>query len=139
MPLRRIHFQKLVALLQKLFLPARQLVRAVYLNGSSAQLPSLRSRLDGPGSAFNPARCAFDEPPISGRAKRSRQLSMVGGALRVPVWIVGCRLWLLLVDGLEPLDGDVQIAHGAKMGVQPFQFAPYLLPLGVGNHRRKKG
>src|SRR5882762_8155739 len=138
MPFLRTHFQKSAALLQKLFLPARQLVRAVYLNCSSAQLPSLCSRLDGPGSAFNPARCAVDQPPIPGRAKRLRQLSMVGGALRVPGWIVGCRLWLLLVDGLEPLDGDVQIAHGAKMGVEPFQFALYLLPLGVGKHRRKK-
>jgi hypothetical protein len=63
---------------------------------------------------------------------------MVGDALRLPGWVVGCRLRLLPVDGPEPLDGDIQIAHGAKVGVHPFQFAPYSLPFGVGNHRREK-
>src|SRR5712671_1805778 len=44
----------------------------------------------------------------------------------------------LLAAGFEPLHRDVQIAHGAKLAVQPFQFTLYLRPLGVVDHRREK-
>jgi hypothetical protein len=63
---------------------------------------------------------------------------MAVGAFLAPGPIIGYRLRLLLVDGLEPLDRDVEVAHSAKVGVQPLQFIPYSGPFGVGNHRREK-
>src|SRR5713226_3747817 len=59
-------------------------------------------------------------------------------ALLVAVLIIGYCLRLLLADGLQSLDRDVQISHDAKMGVQPLQFIPYSGSLGVIDHRREK-
>ena len=53
---------------------------------------------------------------------------MAVGALLVPVLIMGHCLRPLLTDGLQSLDRDVQIAHGAELGVQPLQFVPYSRP-----------
>ena len=63
---------------------------------------------------------------------------MAVGALLVPVLIMGHCLRPLLTDGLQSLDRDVQISHGAELGVQPLQFVPYSRPLGVIDHRREK-
>ena len=41
-------------------------------------------------------------------------------------------------SSFKSLDCDVEISHGAEMGVQPLEFVPYSRPLGVGNHRREK-
>src|SRR6266404_4795331 len=65
-------------------------------------------------------------------------MAMAFRALLVPVPIIGYCLRPLLVDGLQPLDRDVQIPHGAEMGVQPFQFTLYSRSFGVDNHRREK-
>src|SRR5258708_21176361 len=59
-------------------------------------------------------------------------------ALFVPVLIIGRWLRPLLAAGLQSLDRDVQISHGAKLGVQPLQFIPYSRPLEVIDHRREK-
>src|SRR2546429_8930761 len=65
-------------------------------------------------------------------------MTMAVGALLVPVLIMGHCLRPLLTDGLQSLDRDVQISHGAELGVQPLQFVPYSRPLGVIDHRREK-
>jgi hypothetical protein len=52
--------------------------------------------------------------------------------------MLGCCSRLPFVDGAEPFDRDIQIAHRAKMGVQPLQLIPDLGSLRVGNHRREK-
>ena len=65
-------------------------------------------------------------------------MTMAVGALLVPVLIIGHCLRPLLADGLQSLDRNVQISHGAELGVQPLQFIPYSRPLGVIDHRREK-
>src|ERR1700674_1398383 len=65
-------------------------------------------------------------------------MAMAVRALLVPVLIIGYCLRPMLAGCLQSLDRDVQISHGAKLDVQPLQFIPYPLPLGVIEHRREK-
>src|SRR6266513_1392269 len=65
-------------------------------------------------------------------------MAMAVRALLIPVLTVGHCLRPLLADSLQSLDRDVQISHGAELGVQPLQFIPYSRPLGVIDHWREK-
>ncbi len=58
--------------------------------------------------------------------------------LLVAVPIIRHCLRPLLTDRLQSLDCNVQISHGAKLGVEPLQFIRYSHPLGVIDHRREK-
>src|SRR5262249_16863179 len=44
----------------------------------------------------------------------------------------------LLVQYLDAIEGDVEIAYRAKLAVQPFQFVPDLVADGVFDHRREE-
>ncbi len=48
------------------------------------------------------------------------------------------RTCALLVQPLDPVDRDVEIAHRAEFAVQPFQFIPDLVADRVFDHRREK-
>ncbi len=131
MSLPGAHFQKLAALLQNLFFPSRKFARAICSDRRCALLRGLLSLLDRPRSILHPTEYAYDQTPIPGRPKRPSQMAMAVRALLVPVLTIGHCLRPLPADGLQSLDRDVQISHGAELGVEPLQFILYLRPLGV--------
>jgi hypothetical protein len=45
---------------------------------------------------------------------------------------------LAAARGSHPFDGNVEIAYPAKVAIQPFQLASYLLSFGVSDHRREE-
>src|SRR6266853_6023258 len=115
MSLLGAHFQKLPALLQNLFFPSCPFARAVHSDWHCALLRGLLSLLDGPRPVLHPTEYAFDQTTIPGRPKRPSQMAMAVRALLVPVLIIGRCLRPLPAGGLQPLDRDVQISHGAEL------------------------
>src|SRR6266436_10057051 len=138
MSLLGAHLQKLAVLLQNLFFPSCQFARAVCSDWHCALLRGLLPLLDGPRSILHPTEYALDQTPIPGRPKRPSQMAVAVRARLVPTLTIGHCLRPLLADGLQSLDRDVQISHGAELGVQPLQFIPYSSPLGVIDHWREK-
>src|ERR1700731_5077380 len=114
---------QIAAFLDQLFTPPRQFARAVFGDRAGALRGRLPARPCGPGSPLDPIGYAFDQPPIPGGLKYPRQTPLARGTLAVPGWII--RRGSLLVDFLQPFDCDIEVAHRAKMGVDPFQFIPY--------------
>ena len=135
MSLFRTHISKFSALLQKIFLPSHQFASAVWRDRESPLLGGMLSFPGGPGSVLDPVGYTFDQSPIPRRPKRADQTPMALRPLCLPGSIV---LRPLFAGSLKPPDRDIEIAHGAKLSVQPLQFGPDSLPLGVGNHRREK-
>ena len=48
------------------------------------------------------------------------------------------RLRPLRIYVRDPLDRDIEVAHGAKCAVEPLQFAPYAWFDGIIDHRREQ-
>jgi hypothetical protein len=119
----------------RVFLPSHQFAGAMYCDRGDALLGSSFSLRDRPGSVLEPAGCAFDQSPIPGRTEPSGQTPMGLRPLCFPGLMVERPLF---ASSFKSPDRDIESSHGAKLGVQPLQFAPDLLPLRVGNHRREK-
>src|SRR5665213_2562868 len=88
MALFRTHIPEFSAFLQNLSLPPHQFAGAICRDRASALPGSLFSLCDGPGSVLDPARCTFDQTPISRRTERPCQTPMGLCPLCLPEWIV---------------------------------------------------
>src|SRR5476651_238184 len=108
------HIPKFTALLQKFFLPSHQFGGAVCRDRGSSLIGGRLSSAGGPRSVLDPAGCTSNQPPIPRRSKRVRQMAVALRPLCLPESAV---VRPLFADSFKSLDGDVEIPHGAKIGV----------------------
>src|SRR5262245_48168739 len=135
MPLLGSHLAKLAASLQKLLLPFLELGLAVVADRGGAFPGGLLALLHRPWAVLDPAGGLFDQPAVSDRTEHPRQVAMAFGLLLVPGAERAHRLRSLVVEGLDPLDCNVEIAHGTELAVEPFQLVPHFVAHGVMDHR----